>query len=57
MRHRVVMPHCHIRTLAQVHHAGERRQEAGGEDEKDITGLQLRSSMFGASRCGAAQSV
>ena len=35
--------------------AGERRQEAGGEDVKDITGLQLPSSVFGASRCGAAQ--
>ena len=35
--------------------AGERRQEAGGEDVKDITGLQLPSSVFGASRCDAAQ--
>ena len=29
MSHRVVMPHCHIRTLAQVHHDC-RGEEAGG---------------------------
>ena len=30
--------------------AGERRQEAGGEDVKDITGLQLPSSVLSSTR-------
>jgi len=51
----------HLKDRSQVEHdwseadrfimtAGDRRQEAGGEDVKDITGLQLPSSVFGASR-------
>ena len=55
MSHRVVMPHCHIRTLAQVHHdywveeaGGWRRGREGHHGAVECSCAALCSGQAGA---------